>query len=58
MTTLHHAFSLSLTGHLDPRVGRWKWLFKWLLAIPHPRTLYDLILGLNRTLATVPTPTA
>ena len=26
---------LRLTGHLDPRVSRWMWLVKWLLAIPH-----------------------
>jgi hypothetical protein len=24
-----------LVGHLDPQVGRWQWLFKWLLLIPH-----------------------
>ena len=29
------AFPLRLTGELDPDVGRWLWLFKWLLAIPH-----------------------
>ncbi|KAA0918918.1 DUF4389 domain-containing protein [Dietzia sp. ANT_WB102] len=26
---------LSITGHLDPGLSRWQWLFKWLLAIPH-----------------------
>ena len=24
-----------LSGYLDPNLSRWKWLFKWLLAIPH-----------------------
>jgi len=24
-----------LTGHLDPGLGRWLWLVKWLLLIPH-----------------------
>jgi hypothetical protein len=24
-----------LVGHLDPQVGRWQWLFKWLLLVPH-----------------------
>jgi hypothetical protein len=24
-----------LVGHLDPQVGRWQWLVKWLLLIPH-----------------------
>ena len=29
------AYPLQLTGRLDPDVGRWLWLVKWLLAIPH-----------------------
>jgi hypothetical protein len=24
-----------LSGHLDPGLSRWKWLVKWILAIPH-----------------------
>jgi hypothetical protein len=24
-----------LVGHLDPQVGRWQWLVKWLLLVPH-----------------------
>lgn len=35
MTSPQSAFPLRLTGELDPDVGRWQWLFKWLLAIPH-----------------------
>lgn len=27
--------ALSLTGHLDPRLSRWLWLFKMFTAIPH-----------------------
>ena len=26
-----------LDGELDPAVGRWLWLVKWLLAIPVPQ---------------------
>ena len=29
------AYPLRLEGHLDPDLGRWKWLVKWFLAIPH-----------------------
>ncbi len=29
------AYPLRLEGHLDPDLSRWKWLFKWFLAIPH-----------------------
>ena len=39
------AFPLRLTGELDPDVGRWKWLVKWLLAIPHFVVLFFLWIG-------------
>ena len=29
------AFPLRLTGRLSPELSRWRWLVKWLLAIPH-----------------------
>ena len=29
------AYPARLDGELDPGVGRWLWLVKWLLAIPH-----------------------
>ena len=29
------SYPVRLDGELDPRVGRWLWLVKWLLAIPH-----------------------
>jgi hypothetical protein len=41
----HAAFPLRLTGELDPEVGRWQWLFKWLLAIPHFIVLFFLWIG-------------
>jgi hypothetical protein len=29
------ACPVSVTGHLEPELGRWRWLVKWFLAIPH-----------------------
>ena len=45
MTSPHIAYPLRLTGELDPEVGRWQWLFKWLLAIPHFVVLFFLWIG-------------
>ena len=45
MTSPQAAFPLRLTGELDPDVGRWQWLFKWLLAIPHFIVLFFLWIG-------------
>ena len=46
MTSPHVAFPVRLSGELDPDVGRWQWLFKWLLAILHFIVLFFLWIGL------------
>lgn len=28
-------YPVTVRGHLDPLLGRWRWLMKWFLAIPH-----------------------
>ena len=38
-------YPLRLTGELDPKLSRWLWLFKWLLAIPHFVVLIFLWIG-------------
>jgi hypothetical protein len=45
MTSPQDLFPLRLTGELDPAVGRLRWLFKWLLAIPHFVVLFFLWIG-------------
>jgi hypothetical protein len=45
MTSPQAAFPVRLTGELDPAVSQWKWLFKWLLAIPHFIVLFFLWIG-------------
>jgi hypothetical protein len=45
MPPLQTPFPLRLSGQLDPTVGRWQWLFKWLLAIPHWAVLLFLWIG-------------
>jgi Domain of unknown function (DUF4389) len=36
-------YPAALSGRLDPTLSRWKWLVKWLLAIPH----YVVLIGLG-----------
>jgi hypothetical protein len=36
MTENHEgSYPLRIQGHLDPQLSRWRWLVKWLLAVPH-----------------------
>ena len=44
-------YPTTLDGHLDPQVGRWLWLVKWLLIIPHVIVLW--FLWLAATLLTI-----
>ena len=43
--TAHQAFPLRLTGELDSGASRWRWLVKWLLAVPHLIVLVPLWIG-------------
>ena len=45
MQTNAPRYPLQLTGELAPRLSRWLWLVKWLLAIPHFLVLFPLWIG-------------
>lgn len=38
-------YPVNLEGDLDPGLSRWKWLVKWILAIPHVIVLFGLWIG-------------
>jgi hypothetical protein len=40
-----NTYPVSLEGDLDPGLSRWKWLVKWILAIPHVVVLFALWIG-------------
>src|SRR5918998_3446823 len=42
MESQRNAYPLQLTGELAPTLSRWRWLVKWLLAIPHFVVLFFL----------------
>jgi hypothetical protein len=42
MESTTHPYPLRLRGELSPRLSRWLWLVKWLLAIPHFIVLFFL----------------
>ena len=38
-------YPMVVRGHLDSQLGRWRWLVKWLLAVPHLLALVFLWLA-------------
>ncbi len=38
-------YPVNVEGELDPGLSRWKWLVKWILAIPHVVVLFVLWIG-------------
>ena len=40
-----NTYPVTLEGHLDEPLSRWKWLIKWLLAVPHWLCLLVLWIG-------------
>ena len=45
MNPSHGTSPIQLTGRIEPHVSRWRWLGKWLLAIPHFIVLFVLWIG-------------
>jgi hypothetical protein len=45
METARFSYPLQLTGELSPSLSRWRWLVKWLLAIPHFVVLFFLAIA-------------
>jgi len=37
-----NVYPVDVRGHLDPELARWRWLVKWILAIPHVIVLVAL----------------
>ncbi len=41
------AYPLTITARLDPELSNWRWLVKWILAIPHMIILFFLWIGFS-----------
>jgi hypothetical protein len=46
-STVDRPYPARLDGHLDPNLSRWRWLVKWILAIPHIFVLVFLWLAVT-----------